>query len=167
MRRSGLIICVWAVLTLACNLSTTAVSTLAPTPESVSQQPTSTLLDTASQPTLPPLPNVSTPNLSTTGNLCQVYLTYSGSGADNKLSLRELPSVASAQVFRVPNNVPVLLLPNTQEVEADGYHWMNVVYIDESQIRYQGWMARDSYSRDGVRDPSIATLRLAGTQQAC
>jgi hypothetical protein len=162
MRRSELIICVWAVLTIACNLSTTAVSTLAPTPEPLSQQATSTPLDTVSQPTLPPLPNV-----STTGNLCQVYLTYSGSGADNKLSLRESPSVASVQVFRVPNNVPVLLLPNTQEVEADGYHWLNVVYIDESQTRYQGWMARDSYSRDGVRDPSIATLRLAGTQQSC
>ena len=60
----------------------------------------------------------------------------------------------------------LLLIPNTGEMEGDGYHWLNVLY-EANGIRCIGWMARDSFSTNGQRDPSIATLRHAGTQAAC
>ncbi|MBK8025814.1 MAG: hypothetical protein IPK19_31600 [Chloroflexi bacterium] len=101
------------------------------------------------------------------GALCPVYTTYSGARSDNKLSLRSAPSAGATQVFRVPNQVEVLLVPGSSEVEADGYHWLNVIYVESAQTRYVGWIARDSYQLNGVRDPSIATLRPAGTQSPC
>jgi hypothetical protein len=101
------------------------------------------------------------------GVQCQVYTTYSGTDPNNKLSLRVSPSATAAQVFRVPNNAQVLLVPNTQEVAADEYHWLNMIYVDSTGMRYQGWMARDSYTRGGVRDTSIVTLVPTGTQVSC
>ena len=94
-------------------------------------------------------------------------MTYSGVDPRNSLSLRISPSISAAQVFRVPTGTQVLLIPNSQETEGDGYHWLNVIYLDTTQIRYQGWMARDSFSTNGVRDPSIATLRPIGASAAC
>lgn len=113
------------------------------------------------QPTL--IPVTSVPAFSTS---CQVYTTYSGVDPRNALSLRTEPNTTSPQVFRVPTNKQVMLIPNTGEVQGDGYHWLNVLYVDGS-MRYIGWMARDSFSTNGQRDPSIATLRHAGTQSAC
>jgi hypothetical protein len=113
---------------------------------------------------LPPLPATSAPALN---GQCQVYITYSGVNADNKLSMRSEPSASAPQIFRVPNNIEVLLVPGSVEIEAEGYHWLNVVYIESPLARYQGWIARDSFETNGVRDPSIATLRQAGTQAAC
>lgn len=113
------------------------------------------------QPTL--IPVTSVPVL---GSICQVYTTYSGADPRNSLSLRNAPSTTAPQVFRVPTNQQVMLIPNTGEVEGDGYHWLNVLYV-EGGIRYSGWMARDSFSTNGVRDPAISTLRHAGTQVAC
>jgi hypothetical protein len=98
---------------------------------------------------------------------CAVYLTYSGVRSDNKLSLRSAPSAEATQVFRVPNNVEVLLIPDSIETQAEGYHWLNVIYAASPLLRYQGWIARDSFETNGVRDPSIATLRPTGRQAAC
>ena len=114
------------------------------------------------QPTL--IPVTSVPVL---GTQCQIYTVYSGVDPLNKLSLRISPSISAPQVFRVPTGTQVLLIPNTQETEGDGYHWLNVIYVDPFQTRYQGWMARDSFSKNGVRDPSIATLRPIGASAAC
>ncbi len=113
------------------------------------------------QPTLVPVTSV--PQF---GSICQVYTTYSGADPRNSLSLRSAPNTTAAQVFRVPTNQQVLLIPNTGEVEGDGYHWLNVLYVDGS-MRYMGWMARDSFSTNGVRDPAVSTLRHAGTQAEC
>jgi hypothetical protein len=114
------------------------------------------------QPTL--IPVTSAPAL---GTLCQIYTTYSGADLRNSLSLRASASVNAPQVFRVPTNQNVFLVPGSGEIEADGYHWLNIIYVESPQMRYQGWMARDSFSTNGVRDPSIATLRLVNAQAGC
>ena len=114
------------------------------------------------QPTLFPVTSV--PPL---GTVCQIYVTYSGVDPQNKLSLRISPSVSAPQVFRVPTDTNVLLVPTSQETEGDGYHWLNVIYLVTPITRYQGWMARDSFSKNGVRDPSIATLRPLGATAPC
>jgi len=114
------------------------------------------------QPTL--FPVTSAPPLSM---LCQVYTTYSGTDPRNNLSLRINPSVSAPQIFRVPTGQQVYLVPGSGEIEADGYHWLNVIYVSSPQMRYQGWMARDSFSANGVRDPSIETLRLVNAQAGC
>jgi len=114
------------------------------------------------QPTL--LPVTSAPPL---GGLCQIYTTYSGVDPRNNLSLRNSASVNAPQIYRVPTNQNVFLVPGSGEIEADGYHWLNVIYVQSPQMRYQGWMARDSFSANGVRDPSIATLRLVNAQGGC
>jgi hypothetical protein len=106
-------------------------------------------------------------NLGNTGAQCAVYVTYSGVDPANKLSLRAQPSADAAQLFKLPNNTQVYLKPGAQEVDAEGYHWLNIVYIDPTQTRYEGWAARDSYIFNGVRDPSIATLRATGQQVPC
>jgi hypothetical protein len=115
-----------------------------------------------------PLPDINiTPNTTSTGQLCQVYTTYSGLDPANKLSLRAQPSAAATQMLKMPNNAQVFLVPGSQEVEAEGYHWLNIIYVDPLGNRYQGWTARDSFSAQGVRDPSIATLRATGQQAPC
>lgn len=116
---------------------------------------------TTAQATL--LPVTSVPLL---GAACPTYTTYSGADPRNKLSLRSAPAVSAPQVFRVPTGTLVALVPNTQETEGDGYHWLNVIY-EEAGVRYAGWMARDSFSTNGVRDPSVATLRPTGSQAPC
>lgn len=113
------------------------------------------------QPTL--IPVTSAPVLNT---MCQSYTTFSGADPRNSLSLRTNPSVNAPQVFRVPNNTQVLLVPGSQETEGDGYHWLNVIYVGK-ETRYSGWMARDSFSTNGVRDPSVATLKPLGASAAC
>jgi hypothetical protein len=125
-----------------------------------------------SRPTLPPLPGrlatdvvvTSQPGL---GTVCDVYTTYSGARTDNKLSLRSAPSLEATQLYRVPNNADVLRVPGSSEIEAESYHWLNVIYEESPQMRIQGWIARDSYAVNGQRDLSIATLRPTGTQAAC
>jgi hypothetical protein len=128
---------------------------------------TITIVSDDTQPTLPPLPNISVTSAPSLGSQCQVYVTYSGVNADNKLSMRMEPSPSAPQIFRVPNNTQVFLVPGSQEVEAEGYHWLYVLYVDSPEARYQGWIARDSFETNGVRDPSIATLRDAGTLAPC
>ena len=177
MRYIGLILLILS--SLACNLARTT-----PTPEpNLEPPPTAEVTESVSflatatpiivgRPTLLPLPGLpviappvtSVPNL---GALCEVYSTYSGARADNKLSMRSAPSTTAPQVFRVPNNIQVLRVPNSQEVEAEGYHWLNVIYTDTPQMRYIGWIARDSFEVNGDRDPSVATLRAEGTQSPC
>ncbi len=98
---------------------------------------------------------------------CQVYTTYSGVRADNRLSLRSDPTTEAPQIFRVPNNIQVLRIPGSQEVEADGYHWLNVIYEESPQMRYIGWIARDSFEVNDVRDTSVATLRPTQNQAPC
>lgn len=158
---------------LACNLSTgvptpTPLSDVSPIPSivppiTVVVRHTPTLIGVPGlQPTT--LPVTSVPAL---GVGCQVYTTYSGVKAENKLSLRESPNSTATQVYRVPNFAEVLLVPDSTEIEAEGYHWLNVMYVDAAGIRYWGWIARDSYAINGVRDPSIATLRPTGRQADC
>jgi len=174
-----------------CNLSKTdvaalptAVATDAPAvTEAVTPHLTRTPIPfgTAALPTLLPLPGniagivVNTPQATVIpvtsapplGSVCQIYTTYSGTDPRNSLSMRTNAHINAPQVFRVPTNAQVLLVPSSQEVEGDGYHWLNVIYVDSSQTRYQGWMARDSFSTNGVRDPSIATLRPIGASAGC
>lgn len=117
---------------------------------------------------LNPVPTlVSTQSPANEGRECEIYTTYSGVDPANTLSLRAQPSAASTQLLRVPNNVRVFLLPEVQEIEAEGYHWRNVIYVDPLQNRYSGWMARDSYMAGGIRNPTIATLRPTGEVGVC
>lgn len=113
---------------------------------------------------LPPPPNY-TPGAA--GQMCDVYTTYSGSDPANRLSLRAQPGTSARQVLRLPNHTRVLRVPGSAEVEADGYHWLNIIYVDGQQQRHEGWTARDSYSAGGVRDLSLATLRPTGQQAPC
>ncbi len=170
MRRIGLFVLI-VLASVACNLSAQPPS-VSPTSTPGLPDPTpppATLTPGAdvAPPTLLPLPGPPMTTVPTTSNLCQAYTTYSGTRPDNKLSLRSDPSVAAIQVFRVPNHAQVLLVPGSQEVETEGYHWLQVIYVDTTQMRYQGWMARDSYAVEGVRNPSIATLRPLGIQVPC
>jgi len=135
----------------------TALPTLLPLPDG-----SGSIIIATPQPTLVPVTSV--PPL---GSVCQVYTTYSGVDPRNSLSLRTSPSISAPQIFRVPTNAQVLLVPAANETEGDGYHWLNVIYVDTSQVRYLGWMARDSFSTNGVRDPSIATLRPTAASSAC
>lgn len=157
-----------AALIAACNLSN----------EPIAEPPTATFVELATDTAVPtpaltdvnitPQPTaLATPGSLDTGRLCEVYTTYSGTDPRNVLSMRAEPSADSLQVLRVPNNAPVFLVPGSQEVEAEGYQWLNVIYVDASQNRYEGWIARDSFMSGGVRDPSISTLRPAGRQAAC
>lgn len=159
-----------------CNLSTSGTLEATYTPraeETLSSQPVQTAT-TFNLPTPLPLsgsPAAATPVPVTSvplieGN-CRVYVTYSGAVASNKLSLRAEPSTDAVQLFRVPNNTQVLLVPGSAEILAEDYHWLNVIYTDSNTTRYQGWMARDSFAKDGVRDPSIATLRTTDQQAPC
>ena len=183
--RVGIVIAL-AVICAGCNLSRTEVAALPTNTPAVTEdatpRPTRTPISfgITALPTLLPLPGnpgsvINTPQptlLPVTsapplGSVCQIYVAYSGVDPQNKLSLRISASISAPQVFRVPTNAQVLLIPGSQEVEGDGYHWLNVIYVDSSKIRYQGWMARDSFSKNGVRDPSIATLRPLGATAAC
>jgi hypothetical protein len=169
------VIALFLLILTACNLSSSPPPTaeiIDPPAETEAVGPlpllaTITIVSDNTQPTLPPLPNISVTSAPVLGSQCQVYITYSGARADNKLSMRSEPRVAAPQIFRVPNHIEVFQVPGSQEVEADGYHWLHVIYVDSPQARYQGWVARDSFETNGVRDPSIATLRDAGTQAAC
>ncbi|MBZ0301002.1 MAG: hypothetical protein K8J31_14740 [Anaerolineae bacterium] len=160
------------LLSLACNLTVTPpTETPLPTPELIDSSPLLATATTA-RPTLLPLPDlpataIPVTSMPTLGDLCDVYMTYSGARADNKLSLRSDPSTTAIQIVRVPNRVEVFRLPDSPEVEAEGYHWLNVIYVASPQMRYQGWIARDSFEVNGVRDPAVATLRPAGTQDSC
>lgn len=164
------------ITTAACNLSMSApTSTPAISATEVAlSQATFTPIPTENtiRPTLLPLPGLPATNVPVTsvpllGEQCAVYTTYSGTDPNNKLSLRAEPSVSATQIFRVPTDTQVLLLPGSTEVEAEDYHWLHVIYAASPQMRYQGWIARDSYSTGGVRNPSIATLRATGTFSAC
>lgn len=169
------------LVTAACNLTTeapvrstpTAAPTAAITP-AFSASPTQavpmlTPIRTGPLPP-PPLPGATSILPQATGvfgTACAMYVTYSGPDPANLLSLREQPGTTARQVFRVPNNTHVLLMPDSQEVEADGYHWLNVIYLDPAQNRYEGWIARDSYAAGGVRNPAISTLKPTGQQSPC
>jgi hypothetical protein len=157
------------LISAACNLSATPPTlepTYTPRPiASPSSLPAAT--PDVVLPTLLPLPPIAT-SVPLLGTLCQVYTTYSGVDPNNKLSLRSTPSAEAYQVLRVPNNAQVFLVPGSLEVVAEDYHWLNVIYADAAtQVRYQGWMARDSYSVQGVRNPTIPTLRQTGVQAPC
>lgn len=126
-------------------------------------------------PTQLPLPNVFDPLGQTTplpvgtplpAGLCEVYTTYSGRDPNNKLSLRAEPSADATLVLKVPNFATVYRVANSQEIEAETYHWLNVVYLESSQ-RYEGWIARDSFMRDGERDLATATLRPTNQPMPC
>jgi hypothetical protein len=150
------------LLTSACNLSTQRP--IVPTVETPEAAETPTSPD---QPT--PLPTLAPPPvlLRGGGDGCPVYLTYSGVDPNNTLSLRARPSTSAEQLLRIPNNTRVYQLRGTQEVEAEGYHWLNIFYIDAEQARHEGWVARDSFETGGARNPAIATLRLTGEQIEC
>jgi hypothetical protein len=159
---------VFMLISMGCNLAR-PTPTITPAPTNT-PMPLAVITDIAtSPPTLLPLPSTRVPvtSVPSLNGQCQVYMTYSGSRPDNKLSLRADPSANAPQLFRVPNNVEVLRVPGSEEVEADGYHWLNVIYSEATGMRYVGWIARDSYEIDGVRNPTVATLRLTGTQRPC
>ncbi len=170
---------IWLVMLglalIACNLTTEAVvAPTLPPPDIPADDPPPPVFRTATPfgtPALTPLAGglPPPPNYSpgAAGQMCDVYTTYSGSDPANRLSLRDQPGTAARQVLRLPNNTRVLRVPGSAEVEADGYHWLNIIYVDGQQQRYEGWTARDSYSFNGVRDPSLATLRPTGQQAPC
>ena len=187
MKRIGILIAL-LVISAGCNLNRTDVAALptntASVTEAVTPRPTRTPIPfgVTNLPTLLPLPGndgagtiLATPqptlipvtSVPPLGAICQIYVTYSGVDPQNKLSLRISPSVSAPQISRVPTNINVLLVPTSQETEGDGYHWLNVIYLETPNTRYQGWMARDSFSTNGVRDPSIATLRPLGASAPC
>jgi len=153
-------------LLAACNLSTQPRATAPTATTGAVLSPSVTPLALTVQPTLAPPPLSGAATLSP-GALCQVYITYSGADPDNLLSLRAQPSVSATQVLKLPNNTNVLRVPTSQEIEADGYHWLNIIYFDSNQQRYQGWTARDSFATNGVRDPLIVTLRATNQQSPC
>jgi hypothetical protein len=184
-RRVGLSILVFFTA-VACNLTggtdndvRSATYTPFPTKAAVTDpqpSPTPTGVLVVSRATLTGLPRPGTSATSTPisvtsvpslGKQCQVYQTYSGRDPRNFLSLRQEPNATAAQVFKVPNNINVLLVPETQEVEAGGYHWLNVIYEAAPGSRFIGWIARDSYQVGGVRNPTIATLVRTETTAAC
>ncbi|HEX2907959.1 MAG TPA: hypothetical protein VHO69_13905 [Phototrophicaceae bacterium] len=169
----GLILGLLAGLIAACNLTTEAIQPTAPPIPTFTPIPTRTPVGGVVTPTpvfaLPPLPEVGTPlgAAVTADGFCQVYLTYSGSNPENKLSLRAEPRTSARQLIRLPNKTRVLLVPGSAEVAADDYNWLNIIYIDENQQRYEGWAAKDAYEYNGVRDRSLATLRQTSERAPC
>lgn len=177
LRFVGLLCMGIIITTAACNLSSDAAPTMLPTytrafADSPFATETSSSTDGGAQPTLIPLLDLTATDVFVTsvpplGDACDVFITYAGARADNRLSMRSNPTVSAPQIFRVPNQVEVLRVPGSQEVAADGYRWLNVIYEASPQMRYQGWVARDSYEVSGVRDPSIATLQPTEIQNPC
>jgi hypothetical protein len=172
MAKWRLMLIVLALALVACNLSTQPLATAPAVTETIpatfALPATVTPLALPGQPTLqpPPLPLPNSTALPS-GTLCQVYTTFSGNDPDNLLSLRAQPGTTATQLYKLPNNSRVFRVPDSQEVEAEGYHWLNIIYVDAAQNRYEGWTARDSFSTNGVRDPSIETLRPTGQQSPC
>jgi hypothetical protein len=78
-------------------------------------------------------------------------------GADpgNTLRLREQPDNSSSILVLIPNSTLVSKVEGSQEVTADNYHWLNILYTDPNGASITGWAARDA-----MRDR--ATLRLEG-----
>ncbi len=163
MPKAVLILLLAAVITSGCNLTTQRPTEIIPTVE------IDDVVETAEPSNLPTaLPTLAPPPvLLRSGDGCAVYTTFSGADPDNKLSLREQPNTSAVQILKLPNNAQVYQLRGTQEVESEGYHWLNIFYVDAQQVRYEGWAARDSFEQGGVRDPSIATLRATGNQVEC
>ena len=139
MVRTGLLVFI-LIICAGCNLSSAGVPTptadLPIATEDVALKPTRTPISFGAtvRPTLLPLIDPGIVTISTAhptlipvtsfpalGGLCQVYTTYSGVDPRNSLSLRTSASTSAPQVFRVPNNQQVLLVPGSGEVEADGY----------------------------------------------
>jgi hypothetical protein len=125
-----------------------ATNTIAPT-----QTPTFTASPTRRPPTAQPE--------------CEVYLTYAGNDPSSFLALRERPSTRAPQVVRLPNNTQVLRVAGSEEIAADTYHWLHIIYTDQQRRRYEGWAARDSFMSGGTRDLSVATLQATGTMVPC
>jgi hypothetical protein len=98
---------------------------------------------------------------------CEVYLTYAGNDPSSFLSLRERPSTRAPQVTRLPNNTQVIRVAGSEEVAADDYHWLHIIYTDQQRRSHEGWAARDSFVTGGARDPSVATLQATGTMVPC
>jgi hypothetical protein len=86
---------------------------------------------------------------------CQMMRVFVGNDPSNTLRLREQPSNSSRILFLIPNQSMVIVVPTSSEVEAGGYHWLNVIYTDENGTDHIGWAARDA-------NPGFATLTDAG-----
>ncbi len=78
-----------------------------------------------------------------------------GTDAGNTLRLREQPDNNSSILLLIPNSALVSQVAGSQEVTADSYHWLNILYTDPNGVNITGWAARDA-----MRDR--ATLRLEG-----
>lgn len=166
MGKIGIMLLLLAMMISACNLSDNPpVTSFPPTENFAAETPVPSPALTPLGPT--PLPALGSSSNPALGTVCDVFTTYSGTDPRNVLSMRAEPSANATLVIRVPTNNPVYRVPDSQEVEAEGFRWLNVIYVDPSQNRYTGWIARDSYIQSGVRNPSISTLRPTGQQAPC
>lgn len=80
---------------------------------------------------------------------------FAGSDPGNTLRLRESPNNSSRILHLIPNQSLVIVVPTSSEVQAGGYHWLNIIYTDDAGTDHIGWAARDA-------NRAYATLTDAG-----
>jgi hypothetical protein len=140
-------------VSLNATMTAIPVSTLEPaqpakdiTPGAVAIQPTPVLQSLQPTPILQPNQTTST---------CGKLRVDVGADPGNTLRLREQPDNSSTILLLIPNSSLVSRVEGSQEVAADNYHWLNILYTDPNGASITGWAARDA-----MRDR--ATLRLEG-----
>jgi hypothetical protein len=140
-------------ISLNATMTGVPVSTLEPaqvakdvTPGAVAVQPTPVLQSLLPTPLLQP---------NQTATTCGMLRVDVGTDPGNTLRLREQPDNSAQILLLIPNNSLVSKVAGSQEIAADSYHWLNILYTDPNGVNVTGWAARDAM-RDRV------TLRQEG-----
>lgn len=153
----GLLLVVLGLFAAACNLSTAQEARLKALEQTRTAQPdiepaaagTSEVTgDPAGIPTQITLvfrgTPATVPPLISAADECDLLRVYAGVDPGNTLRLRDAPTLNGTLVIRIPNNAIVIAVPTSNEVEADGHHWRNVIYTAPDGTNYTGWAARDA-----------------------
>jgi hypothetical protein len=128
-----------------------AVSPAAPTQPGAPSSPTPLTLIPVGSPLPSPVANFTLdPNMP-----CRLLRVYAGTDPGNTLRLRESPANSSRILILIPNDSTVIAVPTSDEVQAGGYRWVNIIYTDANGGNHIGWAARNA-------NPGFATLTDIG-----
>lgn len=154
---AGLLLVALLLLAAACNLSTAQEARLMALEQTRTAQP-DIEPPAANAPEVTELPGsiptqitlvfqgtpaTVSPNIAAADE-CDLLRVYAGVDPGNTLRLRDAPTLSGTLIIRIPNNAIVIAVPTSQEVQADGHHWRNVIYTAPDGTNHTGWAARDA-----------------------